>query len=81
MIGKIVSLAFEDLSYDTILCSFNPRHERIYRRMLNMQTIARRTGSESLSNAPSVLMRCDRETVPTRWLKSKAHTPAPALTK
>ncbi|MCK6473383.1 MAG: hypothetical protein L6R28_16690 [Planctomycetes bacterium] len=69
LIGEVVSYAFEVFDLDTFLCTFNPRHERIYGRLLGMRTIARNETSEGLENAPAVLMRCDREMVPEKWLK------------
>lgn len=55
---------------ETVLFSFNPRHERIYKKLLNMTTIARDDKSVAgLSNAPAVLMRADTEKLPDRWLK------------
>ncbi|WP_419656174.1 hypothetical protein Dvar_52740 [Desulfosarcina variabilis str. Montpellier] len=56
---------------ETMLFTFNPRHERIYKRLLNMTTIARDDESVAgLSNAPAVLMRVDKENLPDRWLKT-----------
>lgn len=69
LIGEVVSYAFEVFELDTFLCTFNPRHERIYGRLLGMRTIARNETCEGLKNAPAVLMRCDRATVPEKWLK------------
>lgn len=69
LIGEVVSYAFEVFDLDTFLCTFNPRHERIYGRLLGMRTIARNEVSEGLENAPAVLMRCDRANVPEKWLK------------
>lgn len=69
LIGEVVSYAFEIFDLDTFLCTFNPRHERIYGRLLGMRTIARNEASEGLENAPAVLMRCDRTSVPEKWLK------------
>ena len=54
----------------TCLFTFNPRHENIYRKLLNMRTVARRENTQGLSNAPAVLMRLDREAVPERWLEA-----------
>ncbi len=68
LIGEVVRCAFEDFDLDTFLCSFHPRHESIYRRLLGMRTIARSEGTRGLHGAPAVLMRCDRAAVPSRWL-------------
>ncbi|MCW8131588.1 MAG: hypothetical protein KIS92_14670 [Planctomycetota bacterium] len=54
---------------DTCVCTFNPRHERIYKRLLNMVTVATRFESVAgLSNAPAVFMRLDLANIPDRWL-------------
>jgi len=46
----------------TYLYTFNPRHERIYERLLNMKTIARKEGNiDGLYNSPAVLMRNSKE--------------------
>ncbi|MFC1479119.1 hypothetical protein ACFL6F_00840 [Planctomycetota bacterium] len=55
---------------ETMLFTFNPRHERIYKKLLNMITVAKNGGSVTgLSNAPAVLMRVDDKDLPARWLK------------
>ncbi len=72
LIGAAVSSAFETLHCETMLCSFNPRHERIYKRLLNMRTIAHGESTEGLHQAPAVLMRCDIETLPQKWLKDSS---------
>ena len=56
-----------DSGTQTCLFTFNPRHERIYQRLLNMRTVARSGNARGLTTAPSVLMRCDCETVPDRF--------------
>lgn len=56
-----------DSGTQTCLFTFNPRHERIYQRLLNMKTVARGDRARGLLNAPSVLMRCDHEEVPERF--------------
>jgi len=68
LIGHMVTLAYS-LSVETCLYTFNPRHESVYKRLLNMETIANHSGSvHGLKNAPSVLMRLDVEKCPSRWL-------------
>ena len=58
------------LGIETCLFTFNPHHERIYKRLFNMETIGRHESSiEGLTNAPSVLMRCDIEKCPEKWLR------------
>ncbi len=54
---------------DTSIFTFNPRHERIYQRLLNMKTIATSAGTNGLRNAPAVLMRLDLKDLPERWLQ------------
>ena len=55
----------------TCVFTFNPRHERIYKRLLNMRTVARRGGSiNGLNNAPAVFMRWDLESCPDTWLRT-----------
>lgn len=51
----------------TCVFTFNPRHERIYQRLLNMETVARSTGTKGLTEAPAVFMRLDKENIPARW--------------
>ncbi|MFH1024756.1 MAG: hypothetical protein V1809_15345 [Planctomycetota bacterium] len=50
----------------------NPRHERVYQRLLNMKTVARNEGTSGLQNAPAVFMRCDFENLPTWCLEAVA---------
>ncbi|MFH1024437.1 MAG: hypothetical protein V1809_13740 [Planctomycetota bacterium] len=54
---------------ETCLFTFNPRHERIYQKLLNMKTVARSEGTAGLENAPAVLMRCDFENLPAWCLE------------
>lgn len=51
----------------TFLFVVNPKHARIYERLLNMRTVATKDGAEGLNNAPAVLLRGDRETLPAQW--------------
>jgi hypothetical protein len=60
---------FECLSF-LIVC--NPRHELFYERACGMKAIARSKESKGLTNAPAVLMRCDREHLPSHWLRRGA---------
>lgn len=61
-----------DHGIETMLFTFNPRHEKIYRKLLNLTTIARSDGSiGSLSHAPAVLMRVDEADIPARWRKNR----------
>lgn len=61
-----------EMNVQTSLYTFNPRHERIYQRLLNMRTIARNDGTHGLNNAPAVLMRVDTCDFPERWLLAAA---------
>ena len=53
----------------TTIITMNPRHEKIYRRMLNMTTVARKD-SHGPNNPPAVLMRMNTDRVPQRWLSA-----------
>lgn len=59
-----------DASVQTTVFTFNPRHERVYQRLLNMTTVARNQETDGLENAPAVFMRMDAETVPERLRKA-----------
>jgi len=52
----------------TAVFTFNPRHERIYKKLLNMDTVARSENTNGLNSAPAVFMRLDAERIPERWL-------------
>lgn len=56
-----------DAGVETSVFTFNPRHEAIYRRMLNMTTVARRDDIHGLCNAPAVFMRLNLESIPERF--------------
>lgn len=57
-----------DKGVETGVFTFNPRHERFYQRLLNMQTVARHEGSvHGLQNAPAVFMRTTVADLPERW--------------
>ncbi|MFH1022284.1 MAG: hypothetical protein V1809_02735 [Planctomycetota bacterium] len=56
-----------DSGVETSVFTFNPRHERVYQRMLNMTTVTRSAGTDGLSNAPAVLMRMETENIPAKW--------------
>ena len=58
---------------ETVVFTFNPRHERIYKRLLNMRTVARHGGTvHGLNNAPAVFMRWEMATCPDQWLTTPA---------
>ncbi len=63
-----VCQAFDRQELDTFLIVVHPRHESAYRRLLDMRTVARSAETGGLKNAPGVLMRCDLERCPERWL-------------
>ena len=59
---------FKQLEIDTLLCTVNPCHERIYQLLFGFETIARQDSSlQGLKNAPAVLMRLEHKNVPERW--------------
>lgn len=72
LIEKTAEVACIDKGVETTLFTLNPRHEKIYKRLLNMKTVARRRESVAgLSNAPAVLMRLDTEDIPEMWFKKQ----------
>ena len=68
LIQAAVNLWFES-RVPTCVFTFNPRHERIYQRMLNMTTVARSAGTHGLNAAPAVLMRAEIENLPERFAR------------
>jgi N-acyl amino acid synthase FeeM len=54
------------------LYTFNPRHERFYRRVLGLRMIAGPRPSPSVQGAPAILMRGDLETLIPAWTKIKS---------
>ena len=62
LISKTTDYALNELKAETALFTFHPKHERFYKKFLNMRTIAR-NGCMKLDNAPAVLMRVDKETI------------------
>jgi hypothetical protein len=53
------------------LFTFNPKHVSVYVKILHMKMVAFNQGTDGLTNAPSALMRLDREDVPQRWMKHR----------
>lgn len=49
----------------TCLFIFHKRHESIYRRLLNMKTVAELSEIRCVNNFPAVFMRCDFEDLPS----------------
>ena len=69
LIQAAVNLWFES-RLATCVFTFNPRHERIYQRMLNMTTVARSAGTHGLNAAPAVLMRAEFQNIPERFTRA-----------
>ncbi len=69
VMGLIQETLFQILEagVETCVFTFHPRHERIYQRLLNMKTIARKERLSDLSNAPAVFMRMEMNHIPARW--------------
>lgn len=53
---------------ETCLFIFHKRHERVYRRLLNMRTVAERPEIACVEHFPAVFMRCDFEALPIAFL-------------
>lgn len=63
-----VCYIFRQLEIETLLCTVNPCHERIYQLLFGFETIAKQDSSlQGLENAPAVLMRLEHKNVPERW--------------
>lgn len=60
-------LAIHRYGFETMLCTFNPKHEGVYEKLIGARTIARRSslGDDPIA-AGAVLMRIDREAAPHR---------------
>jgi hypothetical protein len=56
---------------NTFLFVVNPAHKRVYERLLNMRVAGTRELTDGLYNAPAVLLRGDRETLPEKWRLSE----------
>lgn len=52
---------------DVTLYTFNPKHERFYRRMLGLETIAGPLAGHSVKGAPAILMRGNLEALLKAW--------------
>ena len=66
LIARTVRLTLQN-DIETCVFTINPRHVDVYRRLLNMTLVSQREDTvKGLQNAPAVLMRCDRETLP-KW--------------
>ncbi|MFH1022789.1 MAG: nucleotide disphospho-sugar-binding domain-containing protein, partial [Planctomycetota bacterium] len=69
LIREVVTRAV-DAGVRTGVFTFNPRHESIYQRLLNMKTVARNGETSGLQDAPAVFMRCDAEALPA-WCREE----------
>lgn len=67
LIRETVRLALSR-GVETCLFIFHKRHERVYRRLLNMKTVAERPEIACVQNFPAVFMRCDFEALPAAFL-------------
>jgi hypothetical protein len=52
---------------DVTMYSFNPKHENCYRKMLGLETIARRDNDPSVNGAEAILMRGDMDVMLRTW--------------
>lgn len=61
-----------DSSLDTTLMMVHARHLKFYRRCFSMTLVREVAGVSKFSRIPVVLVRCDRENLPARWLSRSA---------
>ncbi len=66
LIDKSVDVAVE-MGLDVVLFSFNPRHTRIYARLLDLETLCSPRPETAVVGAPAVLMRGDMDRILRRW--------------
>jgi hypothetical protein len=67
LIQETINLCFH-LRVDTLLLTFNPKHENLYKRLINAKSIAyKQKMAGTPINAGAVLMRFDSEDCPQRW--------------
>ncbi|NOY62846.1 MAG: hypothetical protein GXP10_06820 [Gammaproteobacteria bacterium] len=52
----------------TALCVFHDHHEKLYQRLFKMESMARCNTVDGFNNETFVMMRCDAEKCPPRWL-------------
>jgi len=57
---------------DVALYTFNPKHERFYRRLLGLKTIAGPREGHSVQSAPAILMRGEIPEIVARWKRTVA---------
>ena len=48
----------------TALFAVNPKHQKVYQRLLNMEVVAQKLETGGLSNAPAILLRADADKIP-----------------
>jgi len=74
VVSSLILATIEEMmigNVQTALFTFNPKHERVYRRILNMKTLARHDGTiHGMDNAPAVLMRLDIENLHPKWIQN-----------
>lgn len=58
----------KEMNVMTGVFTMNPRHRRVYERLLNMEVVAYRASTHGLRSAPAVLMRWDMEKCPESWM-------------
>ncbi|HOX07439.1 MAG TPA: hypothetical protein PK280_13635 [Planctomycetota bacterium] len=66
---------------DTVLFTFNPKHESFYGRMLGLRTVCEPRAGHSVQSAPAILMRGEMAEMLARWervmaRRSSARLPA-----
>jgi hypothetical protein len=66
---------------DTVLFTFNPKHESFYGRMLGLQTVCEPRAGQAVKSAPAILMRGEMTEMLARWervmaRRSSARLPA-----
>ena len=74
IMGLVAAIMDEVVAYPDLvsLYTFNPRHERFYRRMCGFERIAGPRPSRAVKDAPGILMRGDWEKIQPVWERTKA---------
>jgi hypothetical protein len=58
-----------ELEFETVLFTFNPKHESFYRKLLNAETVAYQERMDNAHiEAGAVLMRVEMKNCNDRWL-------------
>lgn len=68
MINKIIDLAMEN-KIDLLLYEFNPKHQRVYEKLLDMEVIAGPISDPAVNDAPAVLMKSEMHRLILAWRK------------